>query len=112
MVTKLPKANRDYKYLLKFCESPQAPMVLVHWLDASFDSHASIWENELPQDYSAGYIDRTIGFLLGVRENSLILGESAGKSPKSENNSKYRHIWDIPLSYVIKIEELEAKNNG
>jgi len=104
MDTILPVAPAAMAHLDALALYPDAPIVAVHWMDAGFSSTEEIDGRDLPKGYRAGCPDCTVGLFVGVEDGCVILSESAyvrGNKP-----TRYRHIWNIPMPLVIRIDEL------
>lgn len=103
-LTMLPKVNsrlsKKFKGKLLY---PSAKPVMVYWLDAGFSGDEKIY-GTASEDYKAGCPDCIVGFLLGAKDDCLLLGHSA--YVREHQPTSYRHIWNIPLSLIIEIKEL------
>lgn len=97
-------ANTPLAHLAIKIKYAEAPIVLVHWLDASFDSQERIVGENPPGDYVAGCMDVVMGYFLGVQDGCVILGHSA--YVRVNEKTSYRHIWNIPEGMIVKIEPL------
>ncbi len=86
------------------CRFPDASLVAVHWLDASFDSNEKII-GELPSNYKAGIVDLLVGMYLGMRDGCIVISNSVYVG-ESRRNDSHRHIWNIPVDMIINIEPL------
>lgn len=96
--------NTPLSHLAPRIKYAEAPLVLVHWLDACFDSQERIVGEKAPEDYVAGTMDVVIGYYLGVADGCVILAHSA--YVRKDEKTSYRHIWNIPERMVVKIETL------
>ena len=97
------------RYLKRFVPS-KVKMVRVLWLDAAFDSTGTIKGGcPLKKDYLGGCVDSVVGYLIGETPDFLVLGHSYYGDSVMNKQGTFRHVWDIPKSWVLKVEELVVR---
>jgi hypothetical protein len=103
--TKLPKT--PLSRLKALALRAEAPMILLHWLDACFDSTERVSGRKLPKGYQSGCIDVICGYFVGICDECVVMSHSAYVRKGRPTN--YRHLWNIPIGMIVKVEVLEVK---
>ena len=106
MTHDLPVAQKFLEHLLQLARLPDAPMIALHWFDAAFDSQERWTGREPSENYKAGCPDVVVEFYLGIEDGCVIISHSAYVREARPNT--FRHIWNIPVSLVIKVEVLQV----
>jgi hypothetical protein len=101
----LPTPNPELAKLLDVAKLPDAPLIALHWYDAAFDSNERFYGRKAPEDYKAGILDVVVGMYLGIVDGCVLMTHSAGHAPQGKPTS-YRHVWNIPVQLVVKVEVL------
>ena len=103
----LPAPQKFLEHLLPLARLPEAPMIALHWFDAAFAADERWHGSEPSQDYKAGCPDVVVGLYLGIVDGCVIMSHSA--YVRENRPTAYRHIWNIPVSLVVKVEVLQVK---
>ncbi len=106
MTTDLELPKTPLSHLENLARRAEAPMVLLHWFDACFDSSERVSGRELPDSYRSGCIDVVCGYYIGICDGCVVLSHSAYVREGRPTN--YRHLWNIPVSLVVKVEILSV----
>ena len=101
---KLPRLSCDKQWKESLRRSKRR-VVVVHWMDANFDSSGRIVNGHL--QCAVGCPDATVGYYHGIENGCVVLSTSAYVSDSGGEN--HRHVWTIPLGMVVGIDTLVKK---
>lgn len=93
--------------LAERCRWPDPPLVAVYWLDACYrrDPAYNMGYAGWPKDAKFGIVNKTVGFQL-CQQTKGEDGFIALAAEFSPEQASFRDVTEIPVSLIIKIEEL------
>ena len=82
------------------------PIVRIVWFDASRSASEQL-RAPVPENYKAGVIDETLGFLVGETADFYIVSDSyEGDTSSDVDYRSYRGVHNIPKAITLRIEVL------